>query len=513
MKESIKIDRLVKCINSIIRATLWKSINIRNWQSWDYTFQNWIETIEINQSFILKNRWNNTLAQTFWCIAHGIFTKKPEDILHRLDYNHMEEHSFLLSSLEEFRVKKMMTYEYPWTKDLFNFYANYFKLSKSDISQLTPHKKLVYYIRSDFYNIEIDEKDTEIIKVLKEYQKYSDEILNTESLSDMMTIVEDRFLKSYISIIKKEQENNQDNWDIEWEIQSTQQERNIINIEEESEISKEIDNVIWEWFESKDFLIATYWDLYNEIWTLIPKFTRKLNSIVKDNSISRTWWAFLTWKLNSKRLYKIATWDNKLFTRKLEKKHKDYIVWLLIDYSWSMQWPKSRLAVKSAILMAEVLNNVGIKFEIVWFNLEYVEFKKANQKYDSKVKNRLATSLNDNRGSQWNNDWFAIRKMNYSLLNNSNDNTERILIVLSDWKPAPIWEMDWKDVKIFKHKYYKDFDIISEIDKWSKYTKIIGIWINDDSVKQFYKDYIILNNIELLPETLLNKLKNNIKRW
>jgi len=516
MKDLIKKNRLIKSISKIVKAIIREDIKIVQWRTWDYKIVDNEKTLEIDWYWLLTNRWKYTVSKIFWTIWHNLFTVIPKDFVLQLKPDR-SAHAYALSSLEELRVSNKMMYYYPWTRDLFFYSAKLDnkKISSEEASNLKRHKKLLYNIRQDFYNLPYMESDVEIYKVFKLYKKVSKKLLWSDSLEDMMNIFQWELLESYLSLYEEEEDNTKDSNDesLEDTVDTLKQKSEIENKEEQEEISKEISDIIGEEEDKELWLLTSYKDLYDEISHLVPKFTRKLNSILKDNNYNRIWGAFKSWKLNTRKLYKVTTNDNKLFTRKINRNHKDYSIWLLIDCSWSMRWGKDVLAVKSAILMAEVLDRVWIPFEIVWFNLDYSVYKNINQKFERGAKNKLACSFRTNMWTAWNNDGFAIRKINHTIITNSKENTERIIIVLSDWMPAPNWILEPKDSKLFRAKEYDEFDLEKEVVKASKYSKIIWIWIQDDAVKKFYKDNIIINDIELLPEVLLNKLKHNIKRW
>ena len=506
MNDWLKIQRLIKVITKIINSTLNKDIKIKNWSRWDI---NWNE-VEIDWTTLLKTRWKTTLSNIFTLVWHSMFTQKPIDYVLRLtwDTNELKVfHSLALETLNNLRVQELVMFEYPWTRDFFTY-----AFRDEKFNNLEKHKIFLYEIGNHFFWLEYQTKDESVLNWLKVIEKSISKLLSSKTLNEMMKIFEKDFLKTYMSFyLEKEKEDNDEDWGWDNTSESTIKKE----VEEEWDLEKEINDLInWEKDKKDKYSNLTWYnDIYDSISHLVVRFTKKLNSILKDNNYDRVWWAFRSWKLNTNKLYKIVLNDVKIFKRKQDRKHKEYLVSLLIDSSWSMQWWKNLIAMKSASLLSEVLDRVWIPFEIIWFNLDYKEYKKINQKFDHKVRNRLFTSIKDARGNNWNNDWFAVRKAHHSLKINSKQNTERIILVLSDWKPAPYWHLWGKDKDIFKLDKYEDFDLEKEVLRASQDSKIIGIGIQDNSVSKFYKDYIVVNDIELLPEILLNKLKSNIKRW
>jgi len=502
MKDSIKTSRLLESISKIVSATIKEEIKVVAWSSWDYEVKKWEKILTIDSNTLLTKRWKYTLAKVFINIWSAIFTDIPKDIVLRLKED-KEEHAFVLSFLEELRVINKMVFKYPGTRDLFQnaYKIDNKNITETTVSDLKSHRKLLFYIRQDFYGDTIDNILNKIDLVFRKFQKNAHSLYQADSLELMITNFETNLLEDYFSLYEKDDEEDKTDESLDDMIEGMQNE---ISEKEQQEEQKIVDEELG-WLvdgevEYKNEDPVWYTDLYNEFKHLIPRFVRKLNSILKDNNCNRNWGAYRSWVLNKRKLYKVVANDNKLFTRKLERRHKDYMVWLLLDCSWSMSWSKARLAAQSVGLMAEVLDKVWVKFEIVWFNQYYTEFKGVNDKYWNNSKLQIAESTWSLSWCGYNNDWYAVNRISKNMIVNSNENTERILIVLSDWMPAP------------SHGYW-NYDLKSEVIKASKYSKVTWIGIQDSSVEKYYDKPIVIQNIKLLPEVLLNKLKHNIKRW
>ena len=509
MNDELKSKKLLVIIKNIISTVLNIDIEVTLWNEWSYNSIIWVT---VDRNTLLKNRWKYTLSELFTVIWFSLFTEKPEDYIFNLTKLKQKEHNFALMELNKLRVQEIMMYNYPWTRDFFNY------AFQQDLKTFNKTENHLVYLNEAtklFFGIELSKDNKEVYKWLKSTKKWLLKMFNSQTFNEMMIIFDSEVKETYFKLLedKVKQEKKE-----EWESKNQTNQVQIIEVEkeeEQSEINKELDDIIWEekQLKKRDCNLKSYNELYQEIFPLINRFIKKLWNIIKDNNYNRFWGNFRSWKLNTTKLYKVCLNENKLFTRKTWRQHKDYMVSLLIDSSWSMHWGKDLLALKSAILLSEVLDNIGIPFEIIGFNYEYREYKTISQKYDTKAKWKLFLSIKNDSWNGWNNDWYAIRKANYSLKIKSNPTTERIILVLSDWRPTPWWEIPEIDQKLFKLKYSEEFDLVREVIKASKDSKIIGIGIQDNSVSQFYKDYIVVNNIELLPEILLNKLKTNIKRW
>ena len=290
------------------------------------------------------------------------------------------------------------------------------------------------------------------------------------------------------------------------------------------------DPVLWQaskWHEEpklarEDFL--SYEVMYSEIAPYIPYFKRKLQSIMKDNRYNREGGSYRSGKLNSKKLYRWAAGNDKLFTRKVIRRHKDYKVTLLVDLSGSMTSDsKNRHAAKGTILLAEVLNSVWIDFEIRWFNAYDFLFKKFWETFWWKQRRQLERIIleSHSHGAWCNNDWRAVRKASHHIRKEWGRETERMVIVLSDGLPAPDssfnksikWEE--KDDKIIRgsKSSYWNFNLHYEIEEavW-KWILCIWIGINARHVTDYYKENVICNDVSWLPVQLLQRLKKSIKR-
>lgn len=81
------------------------------------------------------------------------------------------------------------------------------------------------------------------------------------------------------------------------------------------------------------------------------------------------------------------------------RRHKDYAVSLLVDMSGSMTCnEKNRNAAKATVLLAEVLNQVGIPFEIRGFNEYFYLYKKADEKFSWKHRRNIEQIIIESYG-------------------------------------------------------------------------------------------------------------------
>lgn len=293
-----------------------------------------------------------------------------------------------------------------------------------------------------------------------------------------------------------------------------------IKRQSEIEATKEQDNAdsdpdvtIYKRQNSEDF--KTYEELYADVKVHIPYFKMKLRSILRDNEVRRYGGAFTRGKLNNKLLYKWKCKSSRVFSKKLHRMHKNYVVTLLVDESGSMHSNDKHVnAARAAVLLSEVLNSVKIPFEIRGFNETERLYKSFDKPFNWTAKrnleNIIPSAVKGDNGNT--NDAFAINQAQHSLLK---EDAERILIVLCDGEPNPsggkIPIKDYQRLKKAFH-YYTDFDLGTEVAKAKKRTLVVGVGIQSDSVTEHYQHNVVCNTVSDLPKLVLGIIKKNIRR-
>jgi len=259
----------------------------------------------------------------------------------------------------------------------------------------------------------------------------------------------------------------------------------------------------------------TYEQLYGAIEPYLLFFTKKLNSILVDNNYKRFGGAFKYGRLSSKMLYKFRCKNLRLFNRRILRQHRTYSVCLLIDESGSMSGSKIDYSAEAVVLMAEVLDKVGIPFQVCGFNTTMRTYKKYDEKFTWAVKRNLELIIPqiwrwENSGNT--NDAYSINKMSYDL---SKREGETILIVLTDGSPNPSHSYVLKeDKKRLPSRFVsvRDFDLKEEIIKASQSSAVIGVGLNAPYVQKNYPQAVVCEDMAQLPRMLLNILRRNIKR-
>ena len=200
--------------------------------------------------------------------------------------------------------------------------------------------------------------------------------------------------------------------------------------------------------------------------------------------------------------------------REAESEEMDYAITLLVDLSGSMRGNgKIQEAFKSAVVLAETLNNLGIKFEIVGFQDMLLEFKSFEEQMDEPMReklNQLILEVYGNNPGGHNNP--GDNDDGASLLEASKHLTEQIaknkfLIVLSDGEPA----MDSRR-KSSSQLDRELRDAVAEITANTN-QKIIGLGLNSQAVAKYYENHIAGITTEEMAETLGELLREVIEKY
>jgi cobalamin biosynthesis protein CobT len=171
-------------------------------------------------------------------------------------------------------------------------------------------------------------------------------------------------------------------------------------------------------------------------------------------------------------------WQRKTIPHKL-----DYRFSILVDLSGSMEGEKIEETFKGTVVLAEVLEKLGIKYEILGFQDTIIPYKGFREKLDKKIRDNLAIAKREpyNSGvhnqARWNSDGYALEQAYERLKKNLGKNN--FLIVLSDGLPVPDPAhsgVRWDLKRIVRN-------IIKE-----RQVKLIGIGLGPDTdhVKEYY---------------------------
>jgi uncharacterized protein with von Willebrand factor type A (vWA) domain len=265
-----------------------------------------------------------------------------------------------------------------------------------------------------------------------------------------------------------------------------------------------------------DRRIMSYEEMYGYIKDYLRYFSSKLDSILIDNNLKRFGGAYKSGKLNKKLLYKWKCNNTRLFSRPVLRKHKKYSICLLVDESGSMYGSNIRETSKAVVLLSEVLNKIGIPFEVSGFNGTNRVYKNYDEPYNWKIKRNLEAFQIEVHSyeAKDNNDGFSVNWANHRLQQREG---EKIMLVLSDGSPVNSWDQipleDQRRLPSTLRKY-NDFDLKTEIRKVQKNAVIIGVGLGGDGVcvEKFYTQHVVCNDVTNISKVLLGVLNKQIKR-
>lgn len=232
-------------------------------------------------------------------------------------------------------------------------------------------------------------------------------------------------------------------------------------------------------------------------------------------------------KLNGSSLARLAaTRDDRVFYSRHESTTKDVAVSLVVDMSGSMSGSKIHTAAAASFALSSVLDRLKISHEVICFttNTNSKDYgKRREEMYESEKKHGVKYSRTENlympivkgyeeRVNTETKQRFGFLPHSGSMCNNidgesieiaarrllSRKEKGKIMMVLSDGSPAGHGDrgaLEW---------HLKE--VVKNIEK-SK-VNIIGIGIEDSSVKRFYSKHIVINDVNELPSLVISRLRS-----
>jgi hypothetical protein len=172
----------------------------------------------------------------------------------------------------------------------------------------------------------------------------------------------------------------------------------------------------------------------------------------------------------------------KIWERKTIPHKFDYRFSILVDLSGSMRGEKIEETFKGVVVLAEVLEKLGIQYEILGFSDTSELFKEWEEKLNKESRDKLAKMKN--WGGQDTNTAEATQKAYQELLKNLGKNN--FLITLTDGQPNNAEALKDELKKIVKEKK----------------VKLVGIGLGPDTefVKDFYRASFSLDKMKVSEE-------------
>ncbi|MCK4686566.1 MAG: VWA domain-containing protein [Candidatus Lokiarchaeota archaeon] len=266
--------------------------------------------------------------------------------------------------------------------------------------------------------------------------------------------------------------------------------------------------------DSNYYKLTKYESYYADVLPYIHFFSKKLGSIIIDNQLRRKGGAFRSGKLNNKMLYKFRCNNPKLFSKNIMRLHKEYSVVLVVDESGSMHGERMENAIRTVVLLGEVLDKCNVPFSIVGFNENLKNYKNFNEAYNWEIKRKIETMLmRPMQDGGATTDVWGIAEARYKM---KQKDGEKIIIVITDGYSAPANCPIPKYLKSLLPRQYNSWDDIYIKDEIKRATQerniLLGVGIQTDYVKQIYPQSAVIYDVKQLSKQVLNLLKRNIKR-
>lgn len=249
----------------------------------------------------------------------------------------------------------------------------------------------------------------------------------------------------------------------------------------------------------EDFEVQRELNVYKQLKAqhagTISTLAALLRSIIKDNAIKRFARPFKRGKLDAKRMYKYLATDNlRIFKKPRVVSNKEYTMAIMVDQSGSMNGHLSEHALRGAIVMAEVFEQLGLPYEVLGFRDEVFVYKGFSQP----LRPALIPSIGKSGGGT--NDLNAIQILEDHIKKfDSSHKYRKGIFVITDGEGA--------DPAMMKEK-------VTEIETMHN-TTVFGIGIGsvrESSLKQTYNTYLKVDNVQALPSTLVSIMKTQFKR-
>jgi hypothetical protein len=227
----------------------------------------------------------------------------------------------------------------------------------------------------------------------------------------------------------------------------------------------------------------------------IKQLTNRLNFIKREESVERFTSNERRGKLDTRKLYRFATGNTRLFKRKLPKRDtvRSFAFSLLVDISGSMQDNNKIVhTLRGLIILAEVFEKFDIPYEIICFRGHVVKLKKFTDKLDKNMKQKIGGIINMVGGST-----YLIPALEEVEVHKQPE-ANKICVVLSDGDTESHDELDQQFFVPWEKKGIKSIGV--------------GIEVGERIKTLCHNNGIAIDHSNQLPTEFSNLLKKLIKR-
>lgn len=201
----------------------------------------------------------------------------------------------------------------------------------------------------------------------------------------------------------------------------------------------------------------------------------------------------------------VSVFESRAWQKRELPKEKDYAISLLVDLSGSMRGEKIEETFKAVVVLAEVLNRLSIKTEILGFNNILHEYQTFGEKMSDEIRGKIGIMTKEVHSdrSRYNDDGWALQEAS-NRLDKEKDIDQRILIVLSDGRPEPSHSHAGSEFNL-------DTVVKKVIAKHNQRLIGLGIGRGTEHVSHFYPQSIANINVQEMAESLADLIKEVIE--
>lgn len=202
--------------------------------------------------------------------------------------------------------------------------------------------------------------------------------------------------------------------------------------------------------------------------------------------------------------------QSKAWERRELPTEEDYAITLLVDLSGSMRYDrKIQETFKAVVALAEVLNRLSIRTEILGFNDRIYPYQSYGEELGAEGREQMGgmlrevTDNTDTGKAKWNDDGWAVRQASERL--SRQKESEKFLVVLSDGKPeeSPMHP---------RAKYDLSKEVRNIIENTDQYLIGLGIGAGTDHVAHYYPHSIADIDAKELSKNLATLLRTVIDK-
>lgn len=202
----------------------------------------------------------------------------------------------------------------------------------------------------------------------------------------------------------------------------------------------------------------------------------------------------------------VSAFESRAWQKRELPTEKDYAITLLVDLSGSMRGTKITETFKAVVVLAEVLNALSIKTEILGFNDRIHDFQDFDARLTDDTRRKIGDMLRevDSERARYNDDGWALKEASARLARE--DAEEKFLIALSDGIPE----------ESVAHRG-AEFDLHKVVDEILETTdqKLVGLGIGSgtEHVSKYYPHSLADVPVKEMAEKLADLIRDVIANY